>query len=92
MTTILASAIATMSNLKEDHAMNRPEITGQRVCEPSVVQGDTPNKPDKDVDQLKSDMERAADHGDARLRDAEHSAGDDTAAVRPDRSGNDAAQ
>jgi hypothetical protein len=72
--------------------MNRPEITGQRVREPSVVQGDAPIKPEKDVDQLKSDMERAADHGDARLRDAEQSAEDDTSAVRPDRSGNDAGQ
>lgn len=70
--------------------MNRPETTGQRVRDASAVQGDAPIKPEKDVDQLKRDMERAADHGDARLRDAEQAAQGDTAAVRPDRSGNDA--
>lgn len=72
--------------------MNRPETTGQRVRDPSVVEGDAPIKPEKDVDQLKRDMEKAADRSDARLRDAEQGAEGDTAAVRPDRSGNDAGQ
>jgi len=72
--------------------MNEPSDQGQRVRAPSTVNGDAPVEAEKDAQRLKEDMRQAEKGDDGKLKNAEHRAGEDVQAVRPDHRQNNAGQ